>query len=659
MASLTKRLPKEALTLCSQRLLKDVKELVERPYPNTKLILHGESMASACLILTPENYPPLHLTIYFDDNHPLCPPLVRMDSDIVHPNVFGDFICATILRSGEEYTPAYTLEGIAIQLLSFFDSENLEQDHGFGSLNLKQYRSHASAYNLETSFACKQCGYRQSAHGTRTSCLSKSAFNTHAEASSSTLSAIQDIPVPRERAQAAEETARRITIDSLPNEILTNIIEHIDEFSDLTNFARAWPRISIVIRDFDIVRQRELQCFCLKKGYRDVKLGVGVAILGNTQISSEFDLLSLDAYRDLGIRRSVHNLPFGFWLPLPISQGHWRRVETQARECLGQVASSLRGGGKSITDVLFTFMNDIVVRLNKVAERTSYHEAQSALCHASEKAIESYFHLFHLLLCLATEDQSIVDTANSQLRNFAAGRRSKTDCPNLGHLLIALLISDVEVTDELTKAIIVEAITRNVVWLLSGKDRHVFDGKPELSYLEGQPVSAYRLDQTFRGSRTSYRLLMFCELFRRTARPSRATPLVQVRDELFARHGAPPRGAAAHLSAEIRRLHRISDFPAFLREMGRAAPPSPQAFTAVLRDCVRASHAAGYSDAAALPRPEALWLRLRVDPGLQVSEDERRAAVPPRIGHRLDFFPRRGRGGAAGGGARRSAGRWR
>jgi hypothetical protein len=289
-------------------------------------------------------------------------------------------------------------------------------------------------------------------------------------------------------------------------------------------------------------------------------------------------------------------------------------------------------------------MNDVIVRLNSDLERQSNrydpHARSSTLRHASEKAIESYFHLFHLLLCIATSKPSVVAEANRMIDSFMFGKRSKTDIPNLGYLLIALLISDTDPTAKLMKEIITEAITRNVVWLLDKKGA----GFAELGYLESDPICEYRLKKTFEGSRTSYRLLMFSELFRRTARPSApksatlpppsppsppspsseaavektrinsyrtiaATPsplhslprrqsnkpsLAQVRDQLFGQHGGPGPGTAAHLASEVRRLQKIDDFPNFMQEMG-VTIPSASSFTSVLRDTVRESAKKGYS----------------------------------------------------------------
>ncbi|KAI1077761.1 hypothetical protein F5B20DRAFT_550297 [Whalleya microplaca] len=608
--------------LCRRRLLSDIKELTEEPYPNITLHTFDYDLSAACLILTPDNYKPLHLTVQFGPNYPLFPPSVRMDSHVVHPNVFGNFICASILRVGDEFTPAYTLKSIAIQFLSFFDSESVEQDYG-GKQKLANHRGLDES--LIDTFQCKFCHFGTTAGPLNPSRMSgPNSYNALVNSDPEQWPTIQGSITPpsgrlrqspNSQLEVKPNNSRKPAIETLPNEMLLLVLEQLDAFEDLTNFARAWPRASDIMREFDIVRKRELQCFCLKQNFQSAKLGVGVSV-NRGQFSSEFDLLSQEAYTNLQIRQSVNGLTFEHWLPLPISRRHWKLVKHIANISLSEMRSQLKNPGPFDAQVLFAFMNDIVVRLNQVVDDTrNYHSRKSNLHHASEKAIESYFHLFHLLVCLATDDSTLVEKANSLLRSFMDGRQSKTSCPNLGHLLIALLISDIEVTEKLMKDIITEAITRNVVWLF---DRGA--NMPELSYMELDPISAYRLDKTFQGSRTSYRLLMFSELFRRTARPSHQKSLSQVRDELFDRHGAPPRDTAANLAAEVRRIHTINNFPAFLREMGLHNVPTSKNFTAVLRKTVHLSMERGYSKWA-ISREDALLLRARKDPHLLMTKE--------------------------------------
>ncbi|KXX74763.1 SUMO-conjugating enzyme ubc9 [Madurella mycetomatis] len=599
-----------------KRLLRDITELKTKPYPNIELKIKDDDLSTACLILTPEGWEPLHLSVFFHDRYPLSPPRVRMDTSIIHPNVFSGYICASILNTHEGYTPAYTLKGIAIQLLSFFGSDSLEQAHG-GTVDLGQFRG-MTAYQP---YHCRQCHFRSKPPKRSIPGLMYIPDDQ----------ATQSPVAPT--AATAEETwinPRLFFIDKLPPEVILRVLELLD-FEDLTSFSRAWERVSRLITYSGIVRLRELQCFVLKESHQREKLGVGVCVVVNGRqgnLQSEFDLISNKAYRNYGIRESIHGIRFQHWLPLPLSHRHWRQVGHDAQEALRSISKAAKI--KDSTTVLYTFMNDIVVRLNSDLQRPrdwTPGSEKSTLRHASEKAIESYFHLFHLLLCLATGPggEYIVQDANRMIRAFMSGITDKQAIPSLGYLLIALLISDIHPTEALMKAIVKETIIRNVVWMLDRKGA----GMAELGYLESDAVSAYRLKKTFEGSRTSYRLLMFSQLFRATARPSPSesrptnvptslpTPsrksLTQLRDELFARHGAPPPGTAVHLASEVRRLQQIDDFPSFLKEMG-VEMPSASTFTAFLRHSIKASADKGYSKAIDIYFESLASLRIYRDP---------------------------------------------
>lgn len=142
-----------------QRLLHDIAELQAKPYPNIALHVHDEDITTACLVLSAPSYGPIHLTIDFPKDYPLRAPSVHMDSNITHPNIFGNYICASILNTDEGYTSAYTLKGIAIQLLSFFTSDRIEQEGGGYSVELGRYRE--QQFNVRDHFLCNKCRFGQ------------------------------------------------------------------------------------------------------------------------------------------------------------------------------------------------------------------------------------------------------------------------------------------------------------------------------------------------------------------------------------------------------------------------------------------------------------------------------------------------------------------
>ena len=631
-----------------------------------------------------------------------------MDSQVVHPNIFSTYICASILNTTEGYTPAYTLKGIAIQLLSFFGSDKIEQVDGGMSVDLKVYRDIQSTRSRRT-HTCTKCSFGlltvTNGMGSSTSGgISQQTMAVHSRPGSqsppSPPSSMTDEDLaanwptvhqsspPKQpvilgrnarrrkakenalaRAQAAEifsitppETGavekklRRMQDMGLPNEVLLLVAENL-ETEDLMAFAEAWTRIGHVMTKYDVIRTRELQCFCLKKNYLEVKLGVGVEVVHHGRLGSfesEFDLLSQQGYSTHNIRRSVHGVPFRFWLPLPISRGHWNKVRDDVRMSLSSLSSEANLGEVPPVEVIYHFMNDIVVKLNtqtsQATTRSPYYPyeetAKSTLQHASERAMESYFHMFHLLLCMATSQPVIIKSANDLLRGFAQGKTSKTECPNLGTLLVAALVSDVEMSESIIKSIIKETVTRNVVWMLDSRGANM----PELAYLEPCAVSNYRLQKTFDASKISYRLLMFLNLFRKTAIGSPRKSLIQLRDEAFVRHGAPPRGSAKGLADSIKRIHKVSNFPEFLGAMGIKSP-SATWFTNFLRECVEASVKKGYSKMP-FSQGHALALRQHKEPGIEVAE-----GVYPINNvdiSRVSFFPgSRGGQGYRGNGRRR------
>ncbi|KAH7355126.1 hypothetical protein BKA65DRAFT_234302 [Rhexocercosporidium sp. MPI-PUGE-AT-0058] len=669
-----------------QRLLQDIAELQTKPYPNIALHVEEDDLTCACLVLTVEEYGPMHLTIDFPKDFPLSPPRIRMDSDVHHPNIFGSYICASILNTKEGYTPAYTLKGIAIQLLSFFSSDKLEQDGGLYSVDLNKYRG-AQSYILEgETYVCKYCKFGVPFLEAISLPVNSSTppppvtgedvdENWPSPQKSSSMgfrrkSKVPTIPTPHEAPASVPMVTPEMEVKvtkpfkgiqnmKLPDEILLLFCDKL-EYEDLMVFAQAWDKIGVIMTRYDIIRTRELQCFCFKTNYMTSRLGVGVNTDRRGKIGSfqsEFDLLSMEGFKDHKIRHSVQGFGFQHWLGLPISNGHWRKVKDDVKTALWTMSVETGSDLNDTSQAIYAFMNDIVVKLNRQSEQVPavslyYGEddaPKSTLTHASEKAIESYFHLFHLLLCLATENPTIVHNANNKLRAFGRGENSKDACPNLGYLLVAALISDVEMTEKIIKSIVRETITRNVVWMLDSKGA----GMAELAYLEPSPVSEYRLEKSFEASKTSYRLLMFLNLFRRVAVGSPRKPLSVLRDEAFERHGAPPRGSAKGLADSIKRIHQVSSFPEFLAHMGiKTQDVSKEWFTTFLKECIQDSIKKGYSGMP-VNQGQALTLRQMKEPNVEFAP----GVFPQQVNaYGLSFFPGRGNSGSGGGGSGRGRG---
>ena len=440
------------------------------------------------------------------------------------------------------------------------------------------------------------------------------------------------------RNQYSNEMTTLDRILQLPNELILAILEELDTGS-LVAAARASTEIEQLITSSDFIRLQELQCFCLKESFMKQRLGVGVSASfhgGPNSVGSEFDLLSFEAFQHHRVRRSVQGIPFQHWLPLPLSRRHWQSVKPLVKPSLEVLANAAQLPSGPDSDIVYAFMTNIVVKLSSTFEKTWTRPTgiKSTLRHASEKAIESYFSLFHLLLCLAVAHPEIVEEANDRVKRFEIGETSKEDCPNLGHLLTLTLISDQGLTPSLSLAIIREAVIRNVVWMLDKKGANM----PELCYLEPSPVSEFRMQRTFEGSKTSYRILMFQALFAKIARPTN-TPVSTICDQIFDRHGAPPLGTAELLAKDIRQLQSINSFPEFFNVMNVEYDPSSTEFPSFLKESILLSVEKGYSKLP-IKQSRALGIRKLEEPDVECAKGlvaDKAYAAGPRAG--LSFFP--------------------
>ncbi|OCL03023.1 hypothetical protein AOQ84DRAFT_162610, partial [Glonium stellatum] len=472
-------------TSLRQRLLHDLAEFQSDPYPNIAINVDDGDFTHGCLVLSPQGKSPLHLTIQFPDDYPLQPPRVQIQSKVIHPNVFGDYICASILNTVDGWTPAYTLKGVAIQLLSFFASDTIEQTYG-RIIDLKEFgkgrgsRESRREQGQDTEYQCPRCNFGMPVSNEQV-VEKKAARAGNARVGSAVQACAEPMDVDK-------RTPKFLT---LADELLLMIFAELDT-KDLWSASQAFPEVQRILSSYDFIRVRELQCFCLKKSFMKIKLGVGVSILHTRKegvFTSEFDFLSKEAFDKHKVRRSIQGVPFEYWLPLPISRRHWRMVMPDLVIALADLAKSARLANPSNVNVIYHFMNDIVVHFSRDASHATGPgptASKSTLNHASEKAVEAYFALFHLLLCLATEQPQLTRDANRTLLRFLAGPTTKAHFPSLGVLLVAVLISDHGLTEALTLAIIKETILRNVVWMLDGKG----GGRAELAYLEPTAVSA-------------------------------------------------------------------------------------------------------------------------------------------------------------------------
>ncbi|THV00859.1 hypothetical protein K435DRAFT_431565 [Dendrothele bispora CBS 962.96] len=423
----------------------------------------------------------------------------------------------------------------------------------------------------------------------------------------------------------------RCFLDILNDDVLHEISFYLPSESVIA-FSQAYPRFDALTRSSRELLRRELTCFFLRKPIKDAVLGIGVALdLGSRTLSSDFDWLSEAAFVYHNVRKSIEKREFQYFLPLAFNRPHFERVEPAVWTRLGEIDRALRHaemviaaksnrvshkipppeGRHEVVRVIYRMMNNIVVSLMKSCD-DAYSSSgpgstsrRSLLC-ASEKAVYSYCHLFHLLICLSRTTPQVLQDAVWKVQQFISkpDARVKAKVPDLGEfivnvtLVLALAPShNLKITwSNIVEGLLQELTIRNVRWVL--KD------SPELEALE-QGQSDYRLAMTFLRAKTSLRLLMFQVMFLDAFVKLYAPDLSVLDDNYgFAREEIP-----GHVVEKVKEIYAVNTWPAFFERVNysRGIEFGPEKFSHLLRSAILTSAQRGYHNGLRPRQVHLLW----------------------------------------------------
>jgi ubiquitin-protein ligase len=110
----------------------------------------------------------IHLVLNFPNSYPRDPPKVKICTPIQHPNVFGGWICLSMLRQEtgsvpyEGWSGAYSATSVLMQLQSFLFAENIDQDGGYTAKARTASWAVKGSRSACTSFYCTKCSHSHS-----------------------------------------------------------------------------------------------------------------------------------------------------------------------------------------------------------------------------------------------------------------------------------------------------------------------------------------------------------------------------------------------------------------------------------------------------------------------------------------------------------------
>ncbi|KAJ3008283.1 hypothetical protein HKX48_008663 [Thoreauomyces humboldtii] len=631
------------------RLMRDIAALEREPIAGVDVKVSDKCVRNLCVILTPQHGQlrglRLHLRVLIPDGYPMAGPEVSIQTTFPHHNIFGSWICCDILKGRivrdidgyiGGYTPAFSLQTIFLQLLSFFTAERVDQD----------YRETVKAMKVNVQdltqqfarFSCKECNYNVQPAIAR-------AAEPAAESSSSSTGSDAASNIGQPTTSRQRRQALRI-LDCVPDTWST-IAKHLTS-QDLDSLSRAYPAVENAVDTEAIRLRRELRCFYLGVDFTQAVLGVGVAKSGDgrqVKMSSGFDLLSFQAFEEFNVQEGPWGETITHFLPLVINGPHFQRarpmIERQLMVLSGVNDRYAAFDPLVVIDVIGTWMNSMVVDFMKDVESANGTPTKTVL-HASEKALRGYCTLLHLILTLADLYPVIAETAHARVHRFLSrdAGRSKKEVPDFGRFLVLFALVPGLDWDAVSRVLLDELLARNAYWILG---KH-----PHLAYMEDGP-SNLRLRQSFEASKTGLRLFLFQTFFirhvvwdgaARKTTPKTETPTADETTEeetteafeegwkvvtprrtlaLQRRQGIPaydPNAVTTHLSrllaissrtygfpsstlttllaVQTRRFLTITTWPQVLQALAVDHLSSPSLMSAVLRDAVRSSERRGY-----------------------------------------------------------------
>ncbi|KAJ3056667.1 hypothetical protein HK097_005344 [Rhizophlyctis rosea] len=334
----------------------------------------------------------------------------------------------------------------------------------------------------------------------------------------------------------------------------------------------------------------EMRCFFSKASWEEDVLGLPVVWTKNPKtgkvdyVACESELVSRSAFMEGKLRRTVWNTAFTDWLPIYITEDHFRRAIPDIKDLMLKLSPHRKEQyfqPDMVLEVIPKMMNTLIVLL-----------CDHGMA-ASTRAVECYFLLHRLLMALLDTYPLLRGKVNRQIEAFiqSESNRTKSATPSLGDVLPLVSFSSYSWTDpKVHNAFLGEAADRAVLWMCRDF--------PQLAKVPPTPgglprIDEHRLEKSWAAGKVSRRLLMFhCYTLWMMRKSGGVTEedLKNANDGLF---GRPPKRVVDNFQTAVKKIMAVDSWPYFYNAC-YLKPPSKSALTAYLEQSVRNSVRKGY-----------------------------------------------------------------
>jgi ubiquitin-protein ligase/Ran GTPase-activating protein (RanGAP) involved in mRNA processing and transport len=410
---------KQAQNFATRRLIRDMKDMEDNDIPTVNVSaspLEDDLFTWHANLIGPKDTlyegSMYHLEIKIPETYPMMPPTISFMSPIHHPNAFVNpdgrtyRLCLDLTEVNKAagsggWSSAYSIQSILIQLQSFLIE---------GS---EKYRSQKAA-KKDTDIDKIQ-EYNEAANDFKCPCCKHKGRGD---------------PFPK--------------------------IKRAEEFKPDEDFK--------TVKSEETLYQDSLRCFHSKLGIDETHLGIGLkvtTIARNGEINQcqpILDYISLKSFYKNGIRRSVTNETFGYWMPLYFKKDQKDKTLALAKKALSFICTnnSHRFEQKMVAKVMLKCISTTIM---KIIEQKR---------HPSILIIRHLLNFHTLLLLFVREYPEIVKEFDHEIEKFISSEdnRIKKNCPNLALIMVYLLFSEKYKFENVVASLNEEQLDRQVFWIL-------------------------------------------------------------------------------------------------------------------------------------------------------------------------------------------------
>lgn len=300
---------------------------------------------------------------------------------------------------------------------------------------------------------------------------------------------------------------------------------------------------------------QSLRCFHRKTTFQETILGIPLDYTINPKkmkldyIYSTGELLSLEAFENDKVRKTVWGEKFMEWMPVYVSHEHFKRALPDIKDAIMRLVKHADAKWKSAYRFNPLMALDIFPPLLKTYSVLLANNGVGV----SDKVLSAYCMVHRLFIALVLEFPKLRTEINKKVDRFlrVTSQRSKENCPGMGEFAVLISVCDTHSWKDLTQVIFRESITRSVLWAC-----RKFPWLHEATLERTVKPSPQRLQRMWETTKVSRRVWLFQAYFMRTFTCGR--PVIEQAAFYDKYYGLPSNASLKQFRTDVKKIMEAS-----------------------------------------------------------------------------------------------------